>query len=98
MAAADCWSHRVVGSALCGVSLGTQTDDHGAEEQTYLGFADHIGFAASVQADSRMMAAVQGESRCGCSFESRPSLLGLRRLSTLQTKGLSRRREWCSAV
>jgi hypothetical protein len=85
MVAADCSSHRVVGLALCGVSLGSQADDQAAEENTYLGFADHIGFAVSVQVGSRMMAvAVWVESRCGCCIGSRPWLSRLRRLSILQ--------------
>ena len=78
MVAADCSSHRVVGSALCGVSLGFRADIQAAGENTYLGFADRIGFAAvSVQVGSRMRAsAVWAESRCGCCIGSRLRVQG----------------------
>lgn len=52
MVAADYSSHRVVGSALHRVSLGARADCYGAEERTYLGFGDHIGFAGPVGAGS----------------------------------------------
>ena len=56
--AADYSSHRVVGSALHGVSLGARADCYSAEEQTYLGFDDHIGFAEPVGAGNHTMTVV----------------------------------------
>jgi hypothetical protein len=58
MVAADYSSHRVVDSALYGVSLGARADCYGAEARTYLGFGDHIGFAEPVGAGSHTMAVV----------------------------------------
>jgi hypothetical protein len=58
MVAADYSSHRVVGSALHGVSLGARADCYGAEKRTYLGFGVHIGFAEPVGAGSHTMTVV----------------------------------------
>ena len=47
-----------MGSALHGVSLGARADCYSAEEQTYLGFDDHIGFAEPVGAGNHTMTVV----------------------------------------